>query len=224
MKLLTLCLTVFAASAFSIDFDSMDNRFSSGSGYSHNTDDVIFAQTYSLAALTNAVRQDAICDDFILDDFSSINKVRFWIIHTGATLPIEYELSIAQDTGDSNPNNAAIIWTETVPCVVTDTGDVAFSINAPVYQIDCTYAIQQEFTPVIRYWIMIKLQDDDVFDYVLIQNPIFGNYAWTYDGTAWYRIDDPIHSLNKERDTFFEIEGYGTALQNETWGSIKSMF
>lgn len=229
MKLLVVCLTVFVALSFAIDMQSLDQHSSGGSGYTPGgTDATLFAQTYVYDDVKSGWRHGAICDDFILDYDGTADAARFWMIYTGGTTPIDYELTIAQDTGDSDPNNASIVWMETCPAVLFDTGDLIFSIDAICWQVDCAFATPLSLTAGDRYWFMITCHDDTVYDYMVLRDFDaglgFGSMAWSYDGATWWRGDDSTHSFGSRRDMFFDIYGVFVALQNETWGSIKAIF
>jgi len=230
MKLLAVCLAVSVTSAFAVDPASFENRYSSGSGY---TPDgiwwvTLFDQTYVYEEVKSAWRHDAICDDFILDNDATVDGVRFWIIYTGLVAPTDYDLKIAHDTaGDSDPNNATIVWMETCPAFLEDTGDLVFTIQAICWEVTCPFPTMVQLTPGERYFLEITCHDNATYDYIILadfDDPYydFGNMAWSYDGATWIRGDDPS-TFGVRRSMFFEIMWYAD-LQNETWGSIKTLF
>ena len=153
MKLLILCLTTFTAFSFAVEIDSFENHNTSGSGYT--PDDywipIWYITTYVYDDVASAWRQEAICDDFILDSSCDwADGVRFWIIYTGTFAPTDYKLTIAWDSnGDSDPNNASIVRMETCPAELTDTGDSAFGLEVPILEVLCTFTAPVDLTAVI---------------------------------------------------------------------------
>ena len=223
MKLLVLCLTLFAAMAIAegpVELGAL-HPYETGTV---NTDAIVFSQTYSYAALLNGLRHNVagggIADDFILSSAASIQNIRFWIVYTSGSAPTSYDLVISQDNGDSDPNTATTVWNENVPCTVVDTGDTNWGFI--IWEITC--AIPMDAYPSLsagpRYWLEIVFSNPSPTDYVLVEAPVFGQLCYTGGVPDWARCDtwtDPC-------DVFFELYDTPVALDRSTWADIKTIF
>ncbi len=222
MKLFTFLLLVIAASVFASgpsELGLCENTYT-GTTAPESDAALLFSQTYSFGALLNGYRHIEMCDDFIIEGGDVyLEEIVIWMIYAGSQ-PTDYALRLAEDSGDSDPNNATVIWEETVSCSHIDTGDDNWGYD--IYETTCT--ISSDAYPLLtggtRYWLMLVFKGDE---YWLVENPIFGNYAWTSDGTTWYRTDDPS-TFAAAADAFFDLYGTRTALNRNTWGNIKSTF
>jgi hypothetical protein len=190
-----------------------------GSGYGGPTDAIVFDQVYSYAALVNGYQHIQMADDFILAQDASIQNIRMWMIYT-STMPVSYDLAIAQDNGDSDPNTATVIWSETVPCTHFDTGDDqwGYDIWETTFAISPT-DVYPSLTAGVRYWLIFNFTATEFW---LVEDPVWGSYAWTSDGATWYRTDSPS-TFNYAADAFFQLYDTPVALARETWGSIKTL-
>ena len=219
MKLFAICLTVFTALAFAEGHAELGARHAPGDGIV-STDGVVFSQVYSFANLINGYRHIEMADDLILSATASIQNIRVWMIYTGG-MPTDYDLAFAQDAGDSDPNNATYVWSETVPCTHVDTGDDNWGFD--IYETTCAISPTDTYpslTAGLRYWLILVFKGDEFW---LVEDPVWGSYAWTYSGTTWYRTDDP-YTFDYAVDAFFELYDSPVPIERETWGSRKPLF
>ncbi|OPL18418.1 MAG: hypothetical protein AVO35_06125 [Candidatus Aegiribacteria sp. MLS_C] len=192
----------------------------SGPGHGGPTDAIVFDQGYSFAALVNGYQHIQMADDFILSADASIQNIRMWVIYV-STPPTSYDLAIAQDNGDSDPNTATTIWSENVPCTHVDTGDDqwGYDIWETTFEISET-DVYPSLTAGVRYWLIFNFT---ATEYWLVEDPVWGSYAWTSDGSTWYRTDSPS-TFDYAADAFFQLYDTPVALDRETWANIKTMF
>jgi len=221
MKLVTLCLALCAALAFAGSHSELGAVEPSGSGTAGaGTDALVFSQTYSFAALVNGFGHTVAADDFILSADASLQNIRIWMIYSSGN-PTTYDLAIAQDAGDSNPGNASTVWSETVPCTHVDTGDDNWGFD--IYETTCPISSYPSLTAGQRYWLILTFDTGVGTQYWLVEDPVWGSYCWTGDGTTWWRSDD-VATFDYAADFFFELYDSPVVLERETWGSIKSIF
>jgi len=218
MKLVVLILTACAAFAFA-NVAQLGAVHPEGDP-TPGSDAVVFAQTYSFGTLLNGFRHIEAADDFIVGTSCDLQNIRIWMIYSGG-MPTDYDLRISMDAGDSDPNNATDIWTETVPCTHVDTGDDNWGFD--IYETTCAIPAMDAYPSVTagqRYWLELVFKGDE---YWLVSGPVWGSFCWTSDGTTWTRADDP-GTFATEADFYFDLYDTPVALQRETWGSIKSIF
>jgi hypothetical protein len=189
-------------------------------GHGGPTDAIVFDQPYSFAALVNGYQHIQMADDFILSYDTSIQNIRMWMIYVSGN-PASYDLAISQDAGDSDPNNATTVWSETVPCTHVDTGDDnwGYDIWETTFEIPET-DLWPSLTGGDRYWLILNFTASE---YWLVEDPVWGSYSWTSDGTTWYRTDSPS-TFNYAADAFFQLYDSPVALVRETWANIKTIF
>mgnify|MGYP001135622635 CR=1 FL=1 len=223
MKLILVFIAVCAAMCYA-DFSELGALHSEPGTVSSGTDAIVFDQTYSFVSVLNGYRLTGDecywADDFVLTVNSDIQDIRFWIVYNGGTAPSSYDMAFTQDSGDSDPTNATAVWSETIVPVLVDTGDDQWGMD--IYEVTCTIASYPSLVSGQRYWLEGHFHTTSVNDYILVQTPVYGSYFYmSSDAAAWTRIDNYGAEAS---DTFFELNAPPVALQNETWGTIKSIF
>ncbi len=226
MKFFVLCLTLCAALAFA-DVSELGALHSAGEIPPAASDDIVFAQTYVYANITNGIRLTAYpcywADDFVLAANADIQNIRFWIVYNGGTAPTTYDLAFSLDNGDSDPSTATTVWSQSaVPATLVDTGDDQWGLD--IYEVTC--AVVAPFPSLLsgeRYWLECLFQSDIITnDFILMQNLVYPSaFYLSTDAVSWTRIDD---YGQPESDVFFELYNTPVALQRNTWGTIKSIF
>ncbi len=226
MKFVILVLVLLASLAFASASDLGAVHHSGTSNYSGGTDAVVYAQPYVFADLSNGIRHYSApegwgTDDFILSTASEIHGVQFYIVYAGSTAPTSYDLVIGQDAGDSDPNNYSTVWSANVPCTLVDTGDDNWGFD--IYEVNCDIPSSfPSLTAGPRYWLAIGFHDTDVTDYVLVTETITGGMAWS--GVTQTSYIPTVTSFGTAYDFFFNLYDSPTALERQTWGSIKSLY
>jgi hypothetical protein len=126
------------------------------------------------------------------------------------------------DTNDSDPNTNIDVWSESVPCINTFTGDSNWGYD--IYETHCF--IDEDFYPLlfngVHYYFEVNA---DVIDtcWITFSYNYIGDKCWYDDGSGvWVRTD--IYFSVMSMDMFFDFYGENLALEPETWGSIKTIF
>ena len=94
----------------------LSRRYASFYDYS-----VIYSQPFDFYLLVNGYSNFSaydwwVCDDFVLDFDADIREIVLYLIYTGDQAE-NYNIAISvDDNGDSDPNTAVEIWSETIPC------------------------------------------------------------------------------------------------------------
>jgi len=222
MKLLALCLVCFVGMAMAAGESHLGFINPTGQGYGGaGTDGIIFDQPYAFAYLLNGFRHGFMCDDFELASDASVDTIRCWMIYATAQ-PTEFNMAILEDVGMVDPNFATPVWTETIPCTHVDTGDDNWGYD--IIETTMVCSSPASLTAGVLYWLSLEFHDDTITDYWLVQDPVWGDYAWTgSDGVLWTRVDDP-GTFDTPADAFFQLRAATGALDNATWSSIKSTF
>ena len=163
-----------------------------------------------------------VCDDFVLTADCTIDSIVVWHIFT-VEKPAWMNIVFSEDTGDSDPNTAVEVWSDSAPCI-NEWVDYIFGYD--FWKTTIFVNASGQPLPVLsagtRYWL--EVQADIVNNcFLLVGTWANGSYSWYNDGSGvWVRSDI---QFGEETDAFFELYGYETsALESSTWGSIKTLF
>jgi len=224
MRLLALCLVCFVGFAFASGVSQFESANPTGlSNGGPGTDALLFDQPYAFGFLLNGFAHGFMCDDFELTGDASIDTIRVWMIYAIAN-PTEANFSILEDAGLVDPNFATPVWTGTLTANSVDTGDDNWGYD--IWETTYTGSGPTDLVAGQLYWLSYEFHDQaTIFDYWLVSDPVWGDYCWTgADGILWTRSDDP-GTFETPADAFFQLMGtYSGALDNATWGTIKSTF
>ncbi len=188
------------------------------------TDGVVYSQPYSWELLDNAVTimfDRWFCDDFELDNDYYITDIYVWTIWMGEQASVMNLVISEDDINDSDPNTNIDVWSESVPCIHTFTGDSNWGFD--IYETHCVIDtdIYPELNANIHYYLEIQAGTID-YTGILFSWYCVEDCAWWDDGSGvWVSMD----TWWTESDGFFVLEGELVyALEPETWGSIKTLF
>lgn len=190
------------------------------------SDGEVYSQAYSWGLLDNAVSISGnanhwFCDDFTLDGNYYITDIYTWVIWTGIHAT-EMNLVISEDDqNDSDPNTNTDVWAEIVPCTSTPTGDSQWGYD--FYEVHCVIStdVYPELSKDTHYYFEYQSPSPDntfaLFSYICVED-----CAWCNDGSGvWVSMD----TWWSPSDAFFVLLGEQfTAIEPETWGSIKTLF
>ena len=188
------------------------------------TDGVAYSQPYSWDLLDNAVSiypDRWFCDDFELDSDYCITDIYVWTVPTGELVSVMNLVISEDDTNDSDPNTNTDVWSESVPCINTFTGDSNWGYD--FYETHCVIDadIYPELNASVHYYLEIQAETINN-TFILFSWYCVEDCAWNDDGSGiWVSMD----TWWTESDGFFVLEGeIVNALEPETWGSIKTLF
>jgi hypothetical protein len=139
--------------------------------------------------------------------------------YTGG-IPTYMNLIISEDdTGDSDPNTSSHIWSESIPC----THIIVEMYPFYVWETHCTIPLDYpELEAGVHYYFETQA---DICDncFFFVRHNYVGDYCWYDDGSGVYVRSDV--AFDEDSDMFFDFYGESTsALESETWGSIKTLF
>ncbi len=163
------------------------------------------------------------CDDFVLDNDYYIDEIYVYMMWTTEQASM-MNLVISEDNiGDWDPNTNIDVWSETVPCTNTFTGDNQWGFD--IYEIHCIISADAypELTAGVHYYF--EVQADIGVNYAMLFSGNFvGDYCWfDYNGSGSYTRSDIV--FGTDMDMFFDFWGEPVnALESGTWGSIKTLF
>ena len=179
------------------------------------TGDALFSQVFTLEAADNAIQSVSVCDDFLPNNSGQLGSVQLWMLFASG-LPPTLTLSILEDNGSVNPNNATTIFNSSLSASITDTGDNLFGYD--VYTVLCDLDESVMLSGSQRYWLELALP---VGGYWICQEPlVFGSDLWVFDSGMYYTSESQFGTAY---DTFFELY-QPVSLQRNSWGSIKTSF
>lgn len=162
------------------------------------------------------------CDDFILDDDYYISEVLVWMLYSGPMSSV-MNLAISEDdTNDSDPNTNTEVWSESVPCTNTFTGYSQWGYD--IYETYCTIdtGLYPELEEGVHYYFDVQAENVDN-SFICVSDNLVGDCLWYDDGSGVWVICTTI--FGEEMDLFFCFYGEPiSALETETWGSIKTLF
>ena len=187
-------------------------------------DYLVYSQTYSYENLLNGYSNYGagdrwVCDDFKLTGYAWVSDIYIWMIWTGGQGSTMNIVISEDDTGDSDPNTTTDVFTESVPCTNTFTGDSNWGYD--IYETFCEIVPSPTLYGGIHYYFEIQA---DVVDncFILVSHNYIDDYCWYNDGPGiWVRSDV---MFGEDSDMFFDFNGMFPAVESETWGTIKSLF
>ncbi len=189
-------------------------------------DDLVYSQRYMFEKLYEGCSNYSggnrwVCDDFELDGDYYVTEMHVWMIWTGAQATTMNLVISEDDLLDWDPNTNIDVWAESVPCTNTFTGD-----NNWGYDIYETYCIinadsYPELNAGVHYYFETQSETYDN-SFILCPENFIGDCIWYDDGCGeWERPEN----FCPNPDLFFEFYGEPvSALESETWGSIKTLF
>ncbi|MCD4847141.1 MAG: hypothetical protein K8R76_03005 [Candidatus Aegiribacteria sp.] len=190
-------------------------------------DGLVYSQTYSFETLLSGYSIYSggnrwLCDDFELDDNYYVTGIRVWIIWIGGQASMMNLVISVDDSCDSDPNTNTDVWVESVPCTNTFTGDSSWGYD--IYDTYCT--ISADAYPDLDADLYYHFETQaDISDncFILVRDYYIGDWCWYDDGSgAFVRIE--YFGLDRP-GMFFDFYGEPvSALEPETWGSIKTLF
>ena len=163
------------------------------------------------------------CDDFVLDDNYYIDEIYVWMMWPFGQASVMNFVISEDDMGDWDPNTNTDVWAESVPCTNTWTGDTGWGYD--IYETHCIISadVYPELTAGVHYYF--EVQADIGVNYaMLFSNNLVGDYCWfDINGSGSYTRSDILFGAGM--DMFFDFWGEPvSALESETWGSIKTLF
>ncbi len=188
-------------------------------------DGLVYSQTYSWELIYNSVSINSdrwFCDDFELDEDYYITDICVWTLWMGEQASIMNLVISEDDTNDSDPNTNTDVWSESIPCIHTFTGDSRWGYD--IYETHCF--IDEDIYPLlhdgVHYYFEVNADVIDTCWIIFMENCI-GDMCWYDDGSGiWVRSDILFGMF---MDMFFDFYGEPVnALEPETWGSIKTLF
>ncbi len=191
-------------------------------------DGLVYSQTYSFAELYNGFSNCSasdrwVCDDFVFDDNYYVTEMCVWMIWTGEQAT-QMNLVISEDDLlDSDPNTNTDVWVGSVPCINTFTGDSNWGYD--IYETYCIINanVYPELDAGIHYYFETQAADVTDNSFILVSVHYIGDSCWLNDGSGvWQSLSG---MMPYSPDLFFDFYGEPvSALEPETWGSIKTLF
>ncbi len=179
------------------------------------TGDALFSQIYTLETADDAIQSVSVCDDFLPDRSGQLGSIQLWMLFASG-LPPTITLSVMEDNGSVNPNNATTVFSSSMDATITDTGDDFYGYD--VYAVSCDLDQTLVVSGSQRYWLELSVP---VGGYWVCQNPVvFGSDLWLFAGGVYQTSES---QLGTAYDAFFELYE-PVALQRNSWGSIKASF
>ena len=179
------------------------------------TGDALFTQGYSLENIDIGIQSVAICDDFLPDVSGQLGIIELWMQFVSGQPP-SVTLSIREDDGSVDPNEATTVFSSSLAADIEDTGDVFQGY--PVYHVTCDLDEVVNLNESQRYWLQL---DVPVGGFWFAQTPlVFGSSMWVYTGGEFRNLLDV---LGTAYDGFFVLS-MPVALERNSWGSIKASF
>ena len=232
MKLLLLVLAICVTVAFSASPLEIGDA-TSGAYNPSLTDEIVYAQTYVNDDSMHGWAWGQIADDFVLTTDAAVDTVLIWSCTVNYAMepipPADYcDYVFLQDTGDNDPNSAIIVWTGTSTVTYIDTGDAFSGGTLPIYEMTCDLESTVNLTAGVTYWFAVTQYYEDDYRFYSCVNyapVVIGNESWLNDGDE-YPVWETGSSMfeGHEADMYFELHGTLLALDNSTWGNIKSEF
>jgi hypothetical protein len=231
MSYLYLLCTLAAGVAFGMESDldrlgpCPDPAQSSPSlGGLPSTDDAIVNQPFALADLTNGLgcslaQSWMLADDITPPAAQPLGIIQFWTLYSG---------SPATTWNFQCRNNAlgpgsVVLWSADVINVSNLESGLQMS-GYPIYISIATPTAGQLYFPVpgIKVWFCFQSQNGTGISYVCCAGQIWADqcYFSTNSGTGW---SSSTAQWGMAYELFMVI-GSPTALERDTWGSIKSTF
>ena len=157
----------------------------------------------------------SIRDDFLPNRSCQLGSIQLWMLLTSG-IPPTITLSVMEDNGSVNPNNATTVFSSSMDATITDTGDDMYGYD--VYSVSCDLDQTLIVSGSQRYWLELTVP---VGGYWICQNPlVFGSDMWVFYQGYYQTLESVIGTAY---DSFFELYE-PVALQRNSWGSIKASF
>ncbi len=226
LPVIAICVTV----AFGVQPHEIGNPTSSG----YNPEpsyDLLYAQTYINDSDLHGWAWGQICDDFELEDDAGVVRVIIWVCSFDHDMnpipPLDYcDIAFIQDIGDDDPNTATLVWSGTASCTSVDINDEFGGGIIPIYELTCDFPSTANLTGGQRYWLVVTQYYEDNYKFyscVTEATPIIYTQVWMNNGAPPWETGYDLFGY--EADMFFELHGTPeSALENSTWGNIKSVF
>ena len=97
----------------------------------------------------------------------------------------------------------------------------------PIYEITCDLESTVNLTSGVTYWFAITQYyelDYRFYSCVVYPPTLIGNESWLNDGDEFPVWETGFTQFGYVADMYFELHGALLALDNSTWGNIKSEF
>ncbi len=215
MKLITLLLLVTATALFAAG-PTLSGE-SSGEGFWFPaTDDIIDTYAYDenvCSSIPASFDDYRVVDDFVATGSVELTGFTYWIVTTGS-VPTELLLISYADDGGTPGNELG-----------QDSYAVTTAASGYVYAGYTVYVTNMPVSISVdagTYWFGFYRSDGGETLYVGIGPTVTGAEAHrtVAAGYAW----EPMSNSIVAADLYKTIEGNTTALDSETWGSIKGIF
>jgi hypothetical protein len=187
--------------------------------------ELVYSQTYNYPRLNNVVPFNSdrwFCDDLTIGADYYVTDIYVWVLYIGEHASNMNLVISEDDTNDSDPNTNIDVWSESVPCTNTFTGDSNWGYD--IYKAHCF--IDQDIYPMLYNGVHYYFEvNTDVINtcWITFSDNYYGDNCWYDDGSGvWVRSE--IY-FGLYTDMFFDFYGEPVnALEPETWGSIKTLF
>lgn len=211
----TFVLVFFTVAAFAtilVDTASMENV------PSPPTDGTLYSQPYNFANIRDAfyIQGNNIgADDFIIATDANVNQVELWLIYFGATHPVDLDIVVYDDIGDTHPGS--VFWTGTVPAAQITEVDTGDDISGhDIYNVTVDLGDGFSVSAGDKYWLGVHATGTDYVAWVVADQLWADLCCWSIDnGYTWVNVGTI--------ECFFNLYGE-TGLTQETWGNIKTEF
>lgn len=161
-----------------------------------------------------------LCDDFVLDGCYYLTDIYTWMIWTSMAASTMNLVISEDDLSDSDPNTNTDVWVESVPCINTYTGETFWGYD--LYETHCIIDadLYPELDSGIHYYFEMQAEVVDGC-FTLVSDNYIGDSCW-YDNGGGVWVED---YFGYPTDMVFVFYGDPvSALESETWGSIKTLF
>lgn len=189
------------------------------------TDDEVYSQAFGSFASgigVNSGSNQWLCDDFVLDGDYYLTEINTWMIWT-STAATTMNLVISEDDlNDFDPNTNTDVWAESVQCINTFTGVSIWGYD--LYETHCVIDadLYPELDEGIHYYFEIQAEVVDGC-FTLVSDNYIGDSCW-YDNGGGIWVEGSVY-FGFPTDMFFVFYGEPvSALESETWSSIKTLF
>ena len=232
MKQILFCIFILALSSALADQPAqLGSRHIPRSG-PIEIDGLVYSQPFELDSILNGFSNYSagnrwVCDDFTLEGDYDIREIYVWMMFW---LMFDWEypsymnfIISSDDTGDSDPNTNTVVWAETVN-IVSISLVPGQSQNGPVMEVYCVLNTDTypELEAGVHYYFETQAVTPDNC-WILVSHNYIGDYCWYDNGSGVYVRSDFVFATDS--DMFFDFYGESTsALEPETWGSIKTLF
>lgn len=193
--------------------------------------DTLYSYPYDKATRANSVwsireiHQQICADDFVVENANAVvEEITFWLmLGDPVTVPSAFKVTFYESTADGYPASLIQETPWRTDCTCEDTGED--SIFGKVYKLTVTLSGSQQLavSSDTRYWAGLQAQSSGGYVYSGMGTKITGAMSCIWMGLSneWVTSDDA--SPWGPSDVFFSVSGtIEGALENNTWGAIKS--